>query len=76
MRMMYETRIPEFGQICIARMKDTYMKGEYGGYISYCKKYKMLHYTEYTSSVNKLVKMETPVKSVVWVMDTVFWTKN
>jgi hypothetical protein len=71
----YRENTPEFGQICIARTdKNTYIKGMYGGYLPYCKKYKILNSTEYTCPT--MIKMSTPVQSVVWVKDDAFWTTN
>jgi hypothetical protein len=69
----YRENTPEFGQICIARTgKGTYIKGVYGGHLPYCKKYKILNGTEYTSPT--MIKMDTPVQSVVWIKDAAFWT--
>lgn len=74
----YDHGTPEYGQICVAHTgKGTYIKGTYGGYLPYCKKYKILNGVEYTCPNLKMVKMDIHVPSVVWVKnDVIRTTKN
>jgi hypothetical protein len=73
----HDNGLPELGQLCIATKNGTYLKGFYGGSLPYCKKFKMFKCVEYTCSELTLIKIDAPVKDVVWVTDNLFrTTKN